>query len=543
MENQVCPRHRISQPIMFGILALVILLVAAIRIRLLALPLERDEGEYAYIGQLLLHGVPPGKLAYSMKLPGTSAAYAVIMAVFGQTAIGIHLGLVLLNAATTTLVFLLARRLMDGVGALVAAATFALLSVSPAVYGTAAHAAHFVLLPALAGFLVLLRALESNERRIFFAAGLLFGLAFLMKQSGVFFGIFGGVYLIYHEVRRQKQMPWQSLAIKGGLFLLGAALPFVLVCVMLCLAGTFKTFWYWTFSYAGEYGGMESINEGFNNLMSSFEGVIGGGRFLWIIAGLGIIQLCLNWRTWPRPMFVGGLLLFSFLAVCPGFYFRNHYFILLLPAVGMAAGLMVDSAQRWFPKTTPLRFVPVAVFVAAWGYSVFQERDVLLQLAPVTVCREMYAANPFPEAVEIAKYIKAHTAKNETVAILGSEPEICFYADRRSATGYIYMYPLTEPQPYELQMQRQMIREIETTKPDYVVLVGIITSWDLRSPSSQLIFDWFNGYMQKNLEPVGLVNILSPTQTDYYWKTENHALPPRSDAFLEVFKRKSAAAK
>jgi len=528
---------------MWGILALVILFVAAIRIRLLALPLERDEGEYACIGQLLLHGVLPGKLAYSMKLPGTSAAYAVIMAVFGQTAAGIHLGLVLLNAATTALVFLLARRLMDGIGALVAAATFALLSVSPAVYGTAAHAAHFVLLPALAGFLVLLRALERNGRWAFFAAGLLFGLAFLMKQPGIFFGIFGGVYLIYHEVRGRGQMPWRSLAAKCALFLPGAALPFALVCLVIYLAGDFGTFWFWTYSYAREYGGMESINKGFDNLMSGFEGVVGGGYFLWILAGLGTIQLCLRWKTWPNPVFAAGLILFSFFAVCPGFYFRNHYFILLLPAAGVAAGLMVDSARNWFSKTTPFRFVPVVVFIAAWGCSVFQQGDVLLQLPPIAACREMYAANPFPEAVEIAKYIKAHTNKNETVAVLGSEPEICFYADRRPATGYIYMYPLTEPQPYELQMQRQMIHEIETTKPAYVVLVGIVTSWDPSSPSSQRVFDWFNSYSQQSLEPVGLVNILSPTQTEYHWKTEGHALPPRSDVFLEIFKRKSAVAK
>src|SRR5664279_2208942 len=36
-----------------------ILPVAVVRLRLLNLPLERDEGEYAYAGQLMLQGVPP----------------------------------------------------------------------------------------------------------------------------------------------------------------------------------------------------------------------------------------------------------------------------------------------------------------------------------------------------------------------------------------------------------------------------------------------------------------------------------------------------
>ena len=34
------------------------------------MPLERDEGEYAYIGQLILRGEIPYVAAHSMKLPG-----------------------------------------------------------------------------------------------------------------------------------------------------------------------------------------------------------------------------------------------------------------------------------------------------------------------------------------------------------------------------------------------------------------------------------------------------------------------------------------
>jgi hypothetical protein len=81
--------------------------VVAIRIRLLGVPLERDEGEYAYAGQLILQGVPPYALAYNMKFPGTYAAYAAIMSIFGQTIPGIHLGLLFVNAATVVVVVLL----------------------------------------------------------------------------------------------------------------------------------------------------------------------------------------------------------------------------------------------------------------------------------------------------------------------------------------------------------------------------------------------------------------------------------------------------
>jgi len=52
----------------------------------------------------------------------------------------------------------------------------------------------------------------------------------------------------------------------------------------------------------------------------------------------------------------------------------------------------------------------------------------------------------------------------ERIAVLGSEPQIYFYAKRRSATGYIYTYPLMEPQPYSKQMATEFKQEVEGAK-------------------------------------------------------------------------------
>src|SRR5215472_10880401 len=75
-----------------AILLSVVVFFAGARYRLRETPLERDEGEYAYFGQLMLEGVPPYQLAYDIKLPGTYAAYAMIMALFGESSAGIHSG-------------------------------------------------------------------------------------------------------------------------------------------------------------------------------------------------------------------------------------------------------------------------------------------------------------------------------------------------------------------------------------------------------------------------------------------------------------------
>ena len=173
---------------------LIVGFAVGIRLRLLEIPLERDEGEFAYMGQLMLQGIPPYLQAYNMKLPGIYAAYALVMGVFGQTVSGIHLGLTCINAASTLLLFLLTRRLFDPLAAVLAAAGFAVLSVSPSVYGTAAHATQFIVPLVLGGTLVLLKAVDSGRYGSIAMSGLLFGLAFTIKQHAIFFVAFAVVY-------------------------------------------------------------------------------------------------------------------------------------------------------------------------------------------------------------------------------------------------------------------------------------------------------------------------------------------------------------
>src|SRR5437016_7748010 len=160
------------------LLAVVIAVVVFIRIHLLAIPLERDEGEYAYAGQLMLQGIPPYTLAYSMKFPGTYASYALIMSIFGQTIFGIHFGLLLVNAATIALIFFIGRRLINSIAGIAAAMSYAVLSASPSVLGLFAHATNFVMLPVLGGTLLILKLSESEHHAIgrIFASGSLFGI-------------------------------------------------------------------------------------------------------------------------------------------------------------------------------------------------------------------------------------------------------------------------------------------------------------------------------------------------------------------------------
>jgi len=74
-----------KERIAWSALFIIIVLAGIVRYGLLDVPFERDEGEYAYAGQLMLQGIPPYQEVSNMKLPGIYAAYALLLAVFGQT--------------------------------------------------------------------------------------------------------------------------------------------------------------------------------------------------------------------------------------------------------------------------------------------------------------------------------------------------------------------------------------------------------------------------------------------------------------------------
>jgi hypothetical protein len=521
-------------------LVVIVLLAAAVRVRLLDAPLERDEGEYAYAGQLILRRIAPYDQVYNMKMPGIYAAYALILAVFGQTHTGIHVGLLIINAATILLLFLLAKKLFGPLAGVVTAAAFALLSLGQQVQGIFANAEHFVLLAALGGLLLLVRAVEYQERVALVGGAVLLGFGFIMKQHGAAFVIFGALYLLFRELRR-RPFTWRHFAARGIVFLVGLLLPFVVTCLILWWVGVFDEFRFWTFEYAHQYVSAVPLSVGLKNLQMVMVDIGGSAVFLWILAGIGLTSFLWNKRIRQHSLFVGGLFVFSFLAVCPGLYFRRHYFILLLPAVSLLAGIGAASIRDLFGRsryTMISKATPMLLAVFVLCHASYQQRVVIFQADSRMVSRIIYGANPFPESLEVARFIKEHSDNDDTIAVIGSEPQIYFYSNRRAATGYIYTYALMENHSYARKMQEQMIREVESASPKFLVFVNVSTSWLARPDSEKMIFEWLKQYMNENYRKVGIIDIISQELTVYRWGRECEDYVPRSSCWVAVLQQK-----
>lgn len=484
--------------------ALVPLLTLAVvwntRLRLAAMPLERDEGEYAYMGQLILDGVSPYREAFGMKFPGIYAAYALLMSLFGQTDIGIRFGLLVMNMATALVLWRLAQersatRIQEPdegrpnpLVPVWAGAAFAVLSLAPSLLGVTANAEHFVILPAMAGLLCLY---SPSRPWHWLAGGACLGLAVTMKQQGLAFALLGMVWCVYRGRSRDRGIAAESPtdggdpavegppSVKkqgGGLCLVGFAIPLLAMLVWMAWAGTFWSFWFWTISYASHYGGGSTWRDGIRHFGSQFGPIARDHLLLLAVAVYGLGS---TWRTERRRFWLAaGLILAGFAATAPGLIFRSHYFLFVVPGVALAAAWGLSAIQQ--------RFNPTATAIAAalaLGSPILAQAGTLLRADPETAVRRLYPSNAFAEMRRVGWWLKDQVPLNDRIAVLGSEPEVFFYSERRSEVPYLYMYPLLENHPFAEEMQRDFMERMERAPPPYVVHVDLPTSW-MRNPQS-----------------------------------------------------------
>jgi hypothetical protein len=287
------------------------------------------------------------------------------------------------------------------------------------------------------------------------------------------------------------------------------------------MSGVFPRFWLWTIRYASEYVTSAAADQGFLLLVTTAKAIFYFAPLLWLMAAAGLFLVRKHWQ------FVIGYTIAAMVAIAPGFYFREHYFIVLLPPATILVAIAVTSGPR---------MIAPAVFGIAVLTSLMRMWGTFFVLDTGQITKFIFPTNPFLEAVDVGGYLRDHTAATDRIAILGSEPEIFFYAGRKSATGYIYTYPLMEKQKFAHQMQLEMIAEIERSKPTYLLMVGVAPSWLRRNDSDMTIFNWEQSEVQRGWVLEGVVDIV-PDGTVYAWEAEARTYRPRSKSVMLVYRR------
>ncbi|HMP31070.1 MAG TPA: hypothetical protein PKD85_15795, partial [Saprospiraceae bacterium] len=391
---------------------------------------------------------------------------------------------------------------------------------------------HFVLLFALPGFYYLLKAFDQNDNRLFFFAGLLMGVSFIMKQSGIFFILLSVIILLTFFLR--KIINFKKITLFGN----GILFPILTLILILLISGTFDKFWFWTYTYLTEYGTKITFSKGIENLSRELTSYFDTFPILIILFILGILFIVLskNVTNYEKLNFLG-FILFSFLTVVPGLYFRGHYFITFLPAFAFGISFLyheLKNHNKLFKHTH--KVVGILVILGS-AQLIYNQKSYLFQQSVNEISRNIYGINPFIESLPIAKYIQKNSSPTDKIAILGSEPQIYYYSDRLSATGYIYTYNLMEPHRYARQMQDEMIKEIENNNPKFIIYTTIPTSWLLNEKSNTYIFDWLLPHLSKYYAKVGIIEFTSQNEVKFAWDSEIDNFIATSRTQIQVFKR------
>jgi hypothetical protein len=473
-----------------------------------------------------------------MKLPGVFVVYAGARAVFGSSVSAIRIALLLANLATAGLLLVLGRRLLDPTAGWVAAASFAVLAVGPAVQGMFANAEHFVVLFAVVGFVLLLRALERERAGALLPAGLMFGVAVLMKQHGALFAVPAALQIVLAS-RVGVAVPRAVAVRRLAAFACGVVVPYALTCAVLAAAGAFDEFRFWTIEYAWKYASRITLAGGWAQLVKRTGELVADAPLLWGLVALGLTAVAWDPVARKRASFVLTLAASSVLAVGIGLYFRPHYFVLLLPAAALLAGAAVVAVARRvssLESTSIVRWTSAVLVVGCVATPLIQQRDLLFRASPIELTRAVFTLNPFPESVEIGRYLEANSDPGATIAVFGSEPQIYFYAKRRSASRHVYMYPMMEPHDRALAMQQEMVREVAAARPEFMVYVRTSGSWLRGKDSPRLSVNWYQDYAGRYYDRVGLVQIF-PDGTTYDWGPDI-PWPPEASRWIEIVRRK-----
>lgn len=512
------PAHSTS---IWPVLTAAAVVFLALRFQCASIPLERDEGEYAYIAQRVLRGEVPYRDIFDQKPPGVFAAFLLPVSMFGTSVRAIHWTLYAWTALTATALFALARELAGRPAAAWSVLVFGLITIEPSWLATAANTEQFMLLPIVVSAWFTIRGCRSGRLAWWLGAGAAAMTACWFKQTAMTNFLFLPVL---------AELAWRDAGVRRpGRAVAGLVFAGGVVCAALPVFGYFAAHraiepfvdcvWRHNVTYASSVPwaiGLELLKQ---SLVRQSWG-------LWLVWALALAAL-FDWRRSVRvsTSVCGAWMLASLAGVSVGLYFRDHYFIQLAPPLALAAGISC-SRLAGLPRSGPGRLgagvataalVIVVPLVAHWSF--------FAATSGSEQSRILYGPSPFADNDRFAEVIRSQTQPGDRVLIFGSEPQLLFQAERRSATRYIFFYPLMMGLPRELERQQEAFAEISESPPQCVVWTNLQTSLLVQPETHRFLHEAVGGMLAKDyrivaarlMDASGIRILTDPLQAQIAW--------------------------
>jgi 4-amino-4-deoxy-L-arabinose transferase-like glycosyltransferase len=535
-----------EEKISLGILALILFTIVAIRSNFAGIGFERDEGAYSYYGKLLLEGKTPYVDFYEQKFPGIFYFYGLMVSLFGFTVQGLHAGFMYLNMLTVILIYATARKLFSPFAGVIAAITYAFVSIAPNLSGFTIQSEHGVSFFISLGLLFYALYREKGTWYQLFLMGLSFGMAFMTKTNGVFLVLWGGGTLIL-DYLFDKKRSFKTLLINIGIYGAGGLLVIVLLFLLILIKGSFSEMIFWAYEVPKNYVGKIKFSDGVQYFKFSRDNIVANYTFFWIHALLGLGVCLLKSVDFKDKLIFLSLGLFSFLTIVPGFYFYGHYWIQLIPGLAILSALAFHGLTRFLKNTLNLKqaslpYIYLGIFVILTVRHTSALRTYYFHPNYDRVLRSVYGNNPFPETVEVANFINANSGPEDQTALLGSEPQFFIYTQKNYLSRHAYFAAIVADFKEHPQWQRELAADIEKASPRYVVFYNHGISLFVQPNTDKYIFEWANKYITEGYHLVGLADMVDGLPTNYVWKEALAGYQPKGQNIIYVYEKNAAPA-
>lgn len=532
-----------EEKITYGALIVILFWIWVIRGNFLEIPFERDEGSYSYYGKLLLDGKIPYIDFYEQKFPGVFYFYAFIELIFGDTVAQLHRGFNVLNLATIIILFFSAKKLFNPFTAIMVALTYAFTSITPVISGFTIQSEHGVAFWGSLGILFFANYYQEKKWIWLFLMGLAMGAAFMVKTSGIFLALWGGLAVLI-DFFFSKEKKWKVLFINLTSYAIGGFLVIGLLFLLVALKGSYNEMLFWTFDVPKYYVSRVSWEEGKKFLLYTKDAIFNFNKFLWVHSLLAFSILFIKNISWKLKLIIISLGIFSFLTIVPGFYFYGHYWLQLLPGLALLSGATFFSITEFFKnqfkfKTSYIVYGYLALFVVMIYTHTNKYKNYYYHPNYEQILRMVYGNNPFPETMEVAKWIKSNSKPEDQVAIIGSEPEFYIYTDKTSPTRHIFFSTIVADLPQHKEWQREFTTDIEKTKPKFILFYNIPISLLVQPNTDKYVFDWANKYISENYNLVGMCDMIQGQRATYIWREQLNGYKPQSQEQIYVYERKN----
>lgn len=139
-----------------------------------------------------------------------------------------------------------------------------------------------------------------------------------------------------------------------------------------------------------------------------------------------------------------------------------HYFLLAVPPLTILGGPLFDRAVQ----TRSLRHPQRALVIALGGLAV---TAIVASLAMLHYSTRV----PYRDQVgPTSAWIRANTSPNASIFVWGNQPYVYELSDRRPASMYIFMLPLTTPGYSTAQQVAALIAHLEADPPQAIIDAG-----------------------------------------------------------------------